>query len=236
MNNETPLLLTGILTYGGTSQGATDAGTYAIIPDGLSAPNYTIRYTNGSLTIQPAQLQIVAADTNKIYDGVSFAGGNGVRYTGFVNNQDEAVLSGAITYNGTSQGAVNVNTYTIIPGGLSSNNYDIQYTSGNLYIGRAPLMVTAVDTAKVYDGLPYNGGNGVTVAGLVNNETEAVLNGTITYNGTAQGAINTDTYNIVPGGLSAANYAIQYISGTLTVHPASLTNYLYDSPWWTQRY
>jgi filamentous hemagglutinin family protein len=54
VNSETPSALGGTLTYGGTSQGATDAGSYVIAPGGLISGNYTVSYVDGMLTIRPA--------------------------------------------------------------------------------------------------------------------------------------------------------------------------------------
>lgn len=39
------------VSYGGSSQGAIAAGSYSIVPSGLTSANYTISYTNGTLTI-----------------------------------------------------------------------------------------------------------------------------------------------------------------------------------------
>ena len=57
VNGETNTVLGGTLAYGGTSQGATNAGVYTIVPSGLTNavnPNYTIGYVNGALTISQA--------------------------------------------------------------------------------------------------------------------------------------------------------------------------------------
>ena len=43
--------LSGSLTYTGTSQGATAAGTYAIEPTGITSSNYSITFVAGTLTI-----------------------------------------------------------------------------------------------------------------------------------------------------------------------------------------
>ena len=50
-NAETASVLGGTLTYSGTSQGATAAGTYDIIPGGLTSSNYSITFMPGLLTI-----------------------------------------------------------------------------------------------------------------------------------------------------------------------------------------
>lgn len=43
--------LGGLLSYGGTSQGAVTAGTYSLMPMGLVSPNYDITFLGSSLTI-----------------------------------------------------------------------------------------------------------------------------------------------------------------------------------------
>ena len=63
-------------------------------------------------------------------------------------------------------------------------------SSGTLTVNPAPLTVTANNAAKTYDGLAYNGGNGVSYAGFVNGEGASVLGGSLSYGGTAQGAVN----------------------------------------------
>ena len=51
VNGEGLSVLAGALAYGGNSQGAIQAGTYSIIPEGLSSANYAISYLNGKLVI-----------------------------------------------------------------------------------------------------------------------------------------------------------------------------------------
>lgn len=54
VNGETAAVLGGALAYGGNSQGAINAGSYAITPSGRTATNYTITFVNGILTITGA--------------------------------------------------------------------------------------------------------------------------------------------------------------------------------------
>ncbi|WPV66137.1 MBG domain-containing protein [Chitinophaga sp. LS1] len=217
--------LTGTLVYNGTSQGATAVNSYTIIPSGLTATNYDITYASGTLTINKAALTITASDLTKTYDGISFSGGNGVTYSGFVNGEDASTaITGTIAYAGTSQGATTVNSYTIIPSGLTASNYDITYASGTLTINKAALTITASDLTKIYDGISFSGGNGVTYSGFVNGENASTtITGTIAYTGTSQGAIAVNSYTIIPSGLTASNYDITYASGTLTINKAALT-------------
>lgn len=55
VGGDTASMLGGSLTYGGTSQGATQVGSgYTIVPSGLSSTNYAISYAHGTLTINPS--------------------------------------------------------------------------------------------------------------------------------------------------------------------------------------
>jgi LPXTG-motif cell wall-anchored protein len=205
------------LTSPGAGAGAS-VGTYAILPSaatGIGLENYTINYVSGSLSVTKAPLTVRANNASKVYDGVAFTGGS-VTYTGFVAGEDENVLGGTLTFTGTSQGAVNVGTYGITPGGLTSGNYTITFQDGSLSITPASLTVRANNASKVYDGVAFTGGS-VTYTGFVAGEDENVLGGTLTFTGTSQGAVNVGTYGITPGGLTSGNYTITFQDGSLEI-------------------
>jgi hypothetical protein len=71
--------------------------------------------------------------------------------------------------------------------------------------------------------VPYNGGNGVTYNGFVNGQNSSVLSGSLAFGGNSQGAMNVGTYAIIPSGQTSSNYAITYVSGTLTITPPPIT-------------
>lgn len=103
----------------------------------FNATNYNIAYTanSGTLSVIKAPLSITAIDDNMEFDGVSaYSGGNDVTFDSFVNSETSAVLGGSLTYGGTSQGASNIGSYTIIPSGYTSSNYDITFHNGTLTI------------------------------------------------------------------------------------------------------
>jgi MBG domain (YGX type)/Cadherin-like domain len=104
--------------------------------------------TAGNFVISQAALGITANNTNKIYDGVPFSGGNGVTYSGFVNGETSSVLGGSLSFGGTSQGATYAGSYTIIPSGLTSGNYAISYTNGTLTIGKATPSFNLLSSAN----------------------------------------------------------------------------------------
>ena len=61
-------------------------------------------------------------------------------YTGLQNGESPAVLSGVLTYSGSSQGAINAGAYVIQPGGLTSQNYAIGFISGVLANTPQPVV------------------------------------------------------------------------------------------------
>ncbi|WP_267901934.1 MBG domain-containing protein, partial [Celerinatantimonas diazotrophica] len=100
--------------------------------------NYTITYVPGKLTVDKAPLTVTANDASKTFNGLAYKGGNGVTYSGLVNNETGSVIGGTLTYGGSSQGAVNVGNYTIDVSGLTSGNYAISYVPGQLNVTAPP--------------------------------------------------------------------------------------------------
>ncbi len=128
----------------GTGKSITVSGANSYNVTNGTRPVYGYRVTPltaavGSITKAP--LSVTANNDTKQYDAVPYSGGNGVIYNGFVNSETSSVLGGTLTYSGTSQGAINVGDYTIIPGGLTSGNYQIAFVNGVLSIVERPLTL-----------------------------------------------------------------------------------------------
>lgn len=228
------LTMTGVnadrvtLHWAGAATTALGVGTYNLTDPSLLSPTSPggavyVRSTAFGLAINKAPLTVTANDTSTTYNGLAFAGGNGVSYSGLMNGEGGSVLSGTLTYGGTAQGAVNAGSYRLTASGLTSGNYDITYVDGTLAINKAPLVITANGTSKTYDGLMFSGGNGVFYSGFVNGEGTGVLSGVLTYGGSAQGARNAGTYAVAASGLSAQNYAITWVDGALTINRAVIS-------------
>ncbi len=216
-----------LTSAGAAATAGVAGGPYAIVAANAAGAafdpaNYAIRYVNGALTVSPALLTVTANNDAKTYDGHAYTGGNGVGFSGFVNGEDASVLGGTLGYAGSAQGALDAGGYVITPRGLSAGNYAIVYVNGTLSVNPALLTVTAGNDSKTYDGRAYGGGNGVSFSGFVNGEDASVLGGTLGYGGSAQGAVNAGGYVITPQGLSARNYSIAYVNGSLAVNPAPL--------------
>src|SRR5262249_28673536 len=154
--------------------------------------NYTITYKVGKLTVNKAPLTITADALpataandafSKTYDGHAFSGFT-IRYDGFVNSDNPGTLGGALTFSGPATTAVNAGSYAVTPGGMTSNNYTVSFVDGSLNIGKAPLTVKANDAT--FDEGSINLANlAASYSGFVNNETIAVLGGTLTLTSTA---------------------------------------------------
>jgi len=61
-------VLSGTLSYVGDSQGAIHAGSYSIVPIGLSSTNYAISYSPGSLLVDQAVLTLASVAAVKYFD------------------------------------------------------------------------------------------------------------------------------------------------------------------------
>ena len=116
------------VTVAGIAAGGADAGNYVADADAVT-----------TASVSRAPLAITASPDSKAFDGKAYRGGNGVTYAGFVTGENAAMLSGQPSYGGDAQGAVNVGTYRIAPGGYASQNYAIVYVDGKLTIQQPPL-------------------------------------------------------------------------------------------------
>ena len=186
--------------------------------------NYIISYTdNFTSTINKAALTVTAGNVTKTYDGTSTATGAGT--VGTLAGMGDTVLNTGIQ--AFLDKNVGIGNKTVRASGVTikdatntdvTGNYTITYTDNlTSTINKAALSITANADSKLYDGLAYAGGNGVSYAGFVNGEGLSVLAGALAYGGNSQGAIQAGTYSIIPEGLSSANYAISYLNDKLVI-------------------
>jgi hypothetical protein len=211
-----------------SSSGNPVVGTYtqtAGAITGMDAANYSFAgFTSAAnYTITPLALTIGATGVNRTYDGSTAA---------TVTLADNRIAGDILVLGYTDASFIDssaakgktVNVTGIALAGPDSANYTYNTTATTTAdIAPVLLLVTANNATKIYDTVPFSGGNGVTYAGFVNGETSAVLGGTITYSGTSQGAVDAGSYVITPGGLTSSNYAVSYVDGILTIDPASVT-------------
>jgi filamentous hemagglutinin family protein len=142
--------LQGTLNFGGTSQGAINAGSYTISASGLTSGPVqqgfsSITYVNGALTVDKAHLTVTANDASRAYGAANPTLTTTV--TGFVNNETAltaAGFSGAGSATTTAGNTTNVGSavITAAAGTLAASNYDFAtLVNGTLTIN-APVVVT----------------------------------------------------------------------------------------------
>jgi len=204
--------------------GAGKAVTTNFMLSGTDAGNYNV--------VQPTTLtaDVTAADLivngaiaqNKVYDATTTAMVTGASVTALAS---DAVTLGVANANFDTKdvGTGKAVTTNFTLSGVDASNYNvIQPTTVTADITQAALNITANADSKVFDGLAYSGGNGVSYAGFVGGENQSVLTGTASFSGTSQGAANPGSYVITPGGLSSGNYDLAFIDGDLTINAATI--------------
>lgn len=198
----------------------TDVGSYTekipvtFTKEGESfSTNVVYRYT-----IKPAPLTAIVHDATREYgeENPEIA----VSYQGFVNGENENILTskGTIVTNANSKS--NVGTYSISVSDISALNYNITTKSGTLTITKAPLTVKIQNVTRLYG--QNNPEFKLIYFGLKNGESAPEW--AVTPN------IHTDATQISPVGVysieliegEAKNYEIAVTNGSLFINKAEL--------------
>jgi hypothetical protein len=163
---------------------------------------------------------VTASNASKTYDGHAYSGGNGVTYSGFVNNETPGVLGGTVGYAGSAKGATNAGIVTITPQGLTAGNYVLSFVDGNLTINKAHLTVTADDAHRLVG--QANPVFTATLSGFVNNESlgSAGVGGSAVLSTKADAATPASKLpiTVAQGSLAARNYDFTvFQDGNLTI-------------------
>lgn len=133
-----------------------DVGEYDIIVDisGLSAPNYSFTAKNGKLTVNKKELTVTAKNHEITYGEEPSA--NGYTINGFVNNENESVITGLenITYIIEYAQWKDIGQFSITPkvDGLSAVNYSFKANSdGILTVKQLNIQLSGI-IERDYDG------------------------------------------------------------------------------------
>ena len=209
----------------GTTVATTQAIELWIGGSGLVSSSYTLGNPNNSFTaVASAQsAHTTAASNAKVYALERIVGGTGTASSGGTVSTSSQ-WSGAIA---TFKAAA-----TLTLGGAAAANYTLIGATGAVAITPADLTITADNQSKTY-GQSVTFGSGstqFTSNGLQNGETIGSV--TLACDG-GGAAAEAASYPITPGAatagtFSAANYAISYVPGTLTVNPASFATWALD--------
>jgi len=189
----------------------------------LSAANYTFAFGAGTLTVNPAVLQVRALSQATVY-GTSFTSLPwSVR--GWVNGDGPGVVTGSPMLSTAANSGSPVGQYAINVslGTLSAANYSFSFLGGTLTVNPALLTVTAANQTISYGAalpaLSYS------ISGFVNGDLQATsVQGSPSVSTLASARPGAGQYSlmIAQGKLSANNYTFAFVSGELVVHKAML--------------
>ncbi len=222
VNGDSPADLAALPTcVSGTTGSSPVRGTYSSSCSGAADPNYSIVYVDGTTTVNPAALTVIASGGTQIYGGALPI--IAPTYSGFVNGDSPADLAAPPTcVSGTTSSSPVAGSYSTSCTGGADPNYTIAYVDGATTVNPATLIITASSGIQIYGGaLPIIT---PTYSGFVNRDSPANLATLPTcVSGTTGLSPVLGTYSSSCSGAADPNYSIVYVDGTTTVNPATLT-------------
>lgn len=132
-------------------------------------------------------------------------------------------ISGTPSVSTTATAGSGVGNYSIVATGGTLDSllgYSFQFVAGNLSVTKAPLVISANDSSKIYGAALPN--FTASYQGFLNGDSANAISG-LEFSTTATAHSGIGQYSITPLDASAANYSITYSGGTLTIAPAPLT-------------
>ena len=217
VNNETNAVLGGTLAFAcDYVKNQSGAGTYDITPSGLTSSNYDITFTKGTLTVGKKALEdgFIANIASLVYNGVAQEPAPVVTFNGMT-------LVKGTDYSVSYENNVNVGTATATVTALANSTKYSGSASKTFTITKKALTVKADNKQVTFgdDAPTYT----ESYDGFVNNETKAVLSGTLALTcDYVKNQTGAGTYAIKPSGLTSDNYDITFTNGTLTVGKKAL--------------
>ena len=190
-------------------------------------PNYSLDslVITGTLTVNKKALTIKVKDCSVNYGGdPDFE----LEYTGFVNGETSAVLSGKPVFGcdyekGTSPAG---KTYTVTVSGLYSKNYKITYLSGTLTVNKKSVTITLEDKKITYgDEAPTSYSYTIKdtlTGGNISTDEFTAINSKIEFACPYQKGYPAGDYKITAT-YNNDNYTLNVTPGTLTVKQKELT-------------
>ncbi len=219
VNNDNEQVLTQRPSIKTDATQTSDAGKYVILPENAKAKNYDISYEPGLLTINKRLLKATVNDARREYgeENPNFS----ISYSGFVNNENESVLTQKPTISVNASRSSNVGSYLVSVSGGSSKNYEINCENGVLVVEKAPLTAKVDDVSKIYgqNNPPFT----ITYEGLKNGEKSPKWEKALEFKTVATAESGVGQHYISASG-TPVNYNLKSVeSGILTITPAPLT-------------
>jgi filamentous hemagglutinin family protein len=219
--------LSGLSVTSTGTPATANAGTYTIVAAATPTTGYALTINNAGqlvvdprpITITPGPLARPYGDPNPATTGTLSVGGAGLANGNTVTQVDVASPATATDPAGSVH-ALNASNAVFGGGGLASN-YAITYAPGVLTIGQRPITVRANDQSRVYgDPNPATGPYTITAGTLAG--TDSITDVNLTSPATVLSGVGP--YALTPTGANfgsgaAANYAITFADGVLTITP-----------------
>ena len=171
-------------------------------------------------TIKGVELTAKVNDVSRVYgdNNPAFS----ITYSGFINGDNESVITTKPTATTTATPTSNVGTYPISISGGVAQNYTLKYETGTLTITKAALEVSVNDATKVYGS--ENPTFTLNYSGLKNDETIPAWSASPNFKTTATVTSAVGSYPIEMTTGTPRNYEISGVTnGTLSITPAQLT-------------
>ena len=210
-------LKAGISVEAGEHQDATQVKNTAAIIE--ANPNYEISFLDGALTVG------LAGDNDVVIDGINGLDGRGIVKT--YDGQTLTVTATARRDGSTLEYSVDGGEWTAQqPTFLNAGTHEVAVRATNpnyetvekavtVVVNRAPVTVAAAAASKTAGAA--DPALTATVSGMVNGEPASLISYTVAR---AAGEL-VGSYQIVPTGLAIqGNYAVTYVSATLTISAA----------------
>jgi len=228
VNGDTQAVLTGSPSLTTTATASSPAGNYAITAavGTLSATNYTFTFVNGTLTVGKATLTVTA--NNAVSTFGQTPGPFTAAYTGFVNGDTSAVLSGSPSLTTTATASSPAGTYPInaAQGTLSAANYTFTFVNGTLTVNNPMPSITGFSPAFAIVGSAAQT--------LTINGTNFISGATVTYNNLAHPAtfVNANTVTILlslADQMSVGNFPVVVTNPAPSLGPSAPVNFPVDA-------
>lgn len=235
VNSESAASLNTLPTISTNADNNSIVGSYTITVNGAADPNYSITYTNGTLTVTRAPLKITANNQNRMY-------GNPnppltVSYDGFMNSETALNLNTQPAVSTTADINSPPANYPITASGAVDANYSMTYVPGTMTVNAIPITFNPISSQAYGSGDFSAGASGGTitytssnlnVATIVSGNIHIVGAGstTITANNGSTSAQQTLTITPVPLTITANGQSKIYgaVNPTLTVGYSGFVN------------
>ncbi|PYX06382.1 MAG: hypothetical protein DMG88_18460, partial [Acidobacteria bacterium] len=211
VNNETSAVVTTAPTCTTTATPSSNVGKYSITCAGGVSANYTFKYVDGTLTVNPAPVTATAGSYNGVYDGSAHSPSPACEMTGTFTGDLTCANSPASVGPNVSSGDVNP-----VVSGTGLSNFAVTSVKGSYSITPLTVTVTGGNYTGVYDGSTHSPSACVSsYAGVSCTNNPSLV-------GPDVGGAPVAPVASVASGI-AADYDIKTVNGAWSITPLGMT-------------